>query len=62
MILNSQRAVNADTALQLGRYFGTTPQLRLNLQKTWGASLGRDRDGPRDRQTRDTSVVGGVEE
>ena len=35
MILNSQRAVNADTALQLGRYFGTTPQLRLNLQKTW---------------------------
>ena len=35
MILNGQRGVNADTALRLARYFGTTPQLWLNLQKTW---------------------------
>ena len=35
MILNGQRGVSADTALRLGRYFGTTPQLWLNLQKTW---------------------------
>ena len=35
MILNGQRGVIADTALRLGRYFGTTPQLWLNLQKTW---------------------------
>ena len=36
MILNSQRGVTADTALlRLARYFGTTPQLWLNLQKTW---------------------------
>ena len=35
MILNGQRAVTADTALRLARYFGTTPQLWLNLQKTW---------------------------
>ena len=35
MILNGQRGVSADTALRLVRYFGTTPQLWLNLQKTW---------------------------
>ena len=35
MILNGQRGVSADTALRLSRYFGTTPQLWLNLQKTW---------------------------
>lgn len=35
MILNGQRGVSADTALRLARYFGTTPQLWLNLQKMW---------------------------
>lgn len=35
MILKGQRGVSADTALRLARYFGTTPQLWLNLQKTW---------------------------
>lgn len=35
MILNGQRGVSADTALRLARYFDTTPQLWLNLQKTW---------------------------
>ncbi len=35
MILNGQRGVSADTALRLARYFGTTPQLSLNLQNTW---------------------------
>ena len=35
MILNGQRGVSADTAFRLSRYFGTTPQLWLNLQKTW---------------------------
>ena len=34
-ILNGQRGVSADTALRLARYFGTTPELWLNLQKTW---------------------------
>ncbi len=34
-ILNGQRGVTADTALRLARYFGTTPQVWLNLQKTW---------------------------
>ena len=35
MILNGQRGVTADTALRLARYFGTTPKIWLNLQKTW---------------------------
>ncbi len=35
MILNGQRGVSADTALRMARYFGTTPPLWLNLQKTW---------------------------
>ena len=35
MILNGQRGVTANTALRLARYFGTSPQLWLNLQKTW---------------------------
>ncbi|MDE2927980.1 MAG: HigA family addiction module antitoxin [Acidobacteriota bacterium] len=34
-ILNGQREVTANTALRLARYFGTTPQVWLNLQKTW---------------------------
>ena len=35
LILRRQRGVTADTALRLARYFGTTPELWLNLQKTW---------------------------
>ncbi len=34
-ILNGQRGITADTALRLSRYFGTTPQFWLNLQKTY---------------------------
>ena len=35
MILNGQRGVSADTAFRLARYFGTSPQLWMNLQKIW---------------------------
>ena len=34
-VLKGQRGVTADTALRLSRYFGTTPQLWLTLQKTF---------------------------
>ena len=34
-ILKGQRGVTADTALRLSRYLGTTPQVWLNLQKTF---------------------------
>lgn len=34
-ILRGRRGITADTSLRLARYFGTTPQLWLNLQKTF---------------------------
>ncbi|HST05114.1 MAG TPA: HigA family addiction module antitoxin [Chloroflexia bacterium] len=34
-ILNGQRSITADTALRLGRWLGTGPQLWLNLQTTY---------------------------
>ena len=34
-ILNGQRGITANTALRLSRYFGTTPQLWLNIQKAY---------------------------
>ncbi len=34
-VLYGQRGVTADTALRLARYFGTSPQVWLNLQQTY---------------------------
>ena len=34
-ILSGKRGVSANTALRLARYFDTTPEFWLNLQKTW---------------------------
>ena len=34
-ILNEQRAITADTALRLARYFGGTPEFWLNLQSAY---------------------------
>jgi len=34
-IVRERRAVTPDTALRLARFFGTTPQLRLNLQTSF---------------------------
>ena len=34
-ILKGQRGITANTALRLSRYFGTTPQFWLNLQKAY---------------------------
>ncbi len=34
-ILKGQRGITADTALRLSRYFGTTPQLWQNIQKSY---------------------------
>jgi len=33
------RAVSTDTALRLARYFGTTPEFWLNLQRAYDLSL-----------------------
>ena len=34
-IVAGERAINADTALRLGRYFGMTPQFWMNLQSSY---------------------------
>lgn len=34
-ILHGRRAITADTALRLGRYFGTTPEFWVNLQSIY---------------------------
>ena len=38
-ILNGKRAVSAETALRLGRYFGNDPQFWLNLQAQYDLAL-----------------------
>ena len=44
-ILHGQRGITADTALRLSRYFGTTPQFWLNLQKSFELRLAETRSG-----------------
>ena len=34
-ILNGKRSITAETALRLARFFGTTPELWINLQATF---------------------------
>lgn len=45
-IVAGKRAITADTALRLGRYFGTSPDLWLNLQKTYELDAARAELGP----------------
>ena len=46
-ILHRNCGISADTALRLSRYFGTTPQLWLNLQKTFELRTAEIRTGKR---------------
>lgn len=41
-IVHRKRAVSADTALRLARYFGTTEQFWLNLQVRFDLEVQRD--------------------
>jgi addiction module HigA family antidote len=38
-ILTGRRAITADTAIRLGRFFGTTAEMWLNLQKNYDLEL-----------------------
>ena len=38
-ILRGDRAVSAETALRLGRYFGTGPEFWMNLQSMYDVSV-----------------------
>ena len=46
-IVHGKRAVTADTALRLARYFGTSAQFWLNLQARFDLESERDRLGAR---------------
>ena len=44
-ILNGRRAVTGDTALRLGRFFGTSGEFWLNLQKLYELRLAEHKSG-----------------
>ena len=39
LIVNGKRGITADTSLRLGLYFGTSPELWLNLQNTYDLAV-----------------------
>jgi antitoxin HigA-1 len=42
-IVHGKRSITADTALRLGKYFGTSAQFWLNLQTHYDLDLAEDR-------------------
>jgi len=46
-IVHGTRSVTADTALRLGRYFGTSAQFWLNLQTHFDLEVQQDKIGSR---------------
>jgi antitoxin HigA-1 len=50
-ILNGRRALTADTALRLGQWFGTGPELWINLQKQYELRLAEQEVGAEIRAT-----------
>ena len=46
-IVHGKRAISADTALRLARYFGTSERFWLNLQARFDLETERDRLGKR---------------
>lgn len=40
-IISGKRSISADTALRLGKWFGTGPRLWLNLQQTYDLDLAK---------------------
>ena len=54
-IVHGQRAISADTALRLGRYFSMSPQFWLNLQSHFDLELLDMKNG--DRIEREVKVL-----
>ena len=44
-IVKWERAITADTALRLGRYFGTSPEFWLNLQSKYELEIEEEKIG-----------------
>jgi addiction module HigA family antidote len=54
-IVHGKRAISADTALRLARFFGTSERFWLNLQTRFDLEIERDR--LRHRLTREVQVL-----
>ena len=54
-IVLGKRAITADTALRLARFFGTSERFWLNLQTTYELELERDR--LKDRLTKEVQTL-----
>jgi addiction module HigA family antidote len=46
-IVSERRAVTGDTALRLGRYFGTTAEFWLNMQRDYDLAIASEELGSR---------------
>ena len=46
-VVKGQRGITADTALRLGRYFGTSAQMWMNLQAKYELAVAEDLHGER---------------
>lgn len=58
-IVRGQRAISADTALRLARYFGTSERFWLNLQSHYDLEREKDRLGTRlDREVQKLADAG----
>lgn len=45
-IVNGKRSITADTALRLGRYFGTSPEVWIGLQADYELRIAQRTIGP----------------
>ncbi len=63
-IVRGKRAISADTALRLARYFGTSPEFWLNLQGHYDLEVAEGRSGGSIKETvrplAHTGLAGGV--
>jgi len=57
-ILNGQRAITGDTALRRGHYFGTRPEIWLNLQAIYDGRLA-ERKAVQNKPPPESHTIGG---
>lgn len=60
-IVRGSRAISADTALRLARYFGTSERFWLNLQARYDLEVEKDRLGDRLRREVKALKASGME-
>ena len=56
-IINGTRAITADTALRLGKYFGVSPELWLDLQSDYEFRVARQTTWPRVERSVKTRIA-----